>query len=529
MKKIIKKMSAAPDDLLNEHFANQNSQATHYQSSNKFFLKTMGCQMNVADSGEYTRYLRNYGFLPTENLNEAKIVLLNTCTVRQHAEDKVYALLGSLKRWKEKNPENLLIVAGCVAQRIGEYLKKRFPYVDLVIGAKDIGLFPELLKQKITDYRLQIADYQVTPAFVPASTSAEASVDKSVGRQSPDSPITQLRPPSPRLRWAGNNPITAFVTIMRGCENFCSYCIVPYVRGNEESRPVEEIISEIDCLVEEGVKEVTLLGQNVNSYKSYQKQATSYQGTTNRLSNLQHETDNRKRETGFRELLEEVNKIEKLERIRFVTSHPKDLDENIIYAMRDLDKVCEHLHLPVQAGSNKILERMNRRYRREDYLSLVEKIKKTIPEIAITTDIIVGFPGETEEDFSQTLDLVGKTEFDSAYTFKYSPRPGTTAGKLENDVPLEVKEERLERLNQLCKIISERKNQILVGTEQEVLLEKYDQDNPEGRTRTNKIVFVNPASPAGREEKYLLGKTIKVKITQAHAHSLIGSIDYSDY
>ncbi len=464
--------------------------------------------MNVADSGEYTRYLLNYGFLPTENLDEAKIVLLNTCTVRQHAEDKVYALLGSLKRWKEKDPGNLLIVAGCVAQRIGEHLKKRFPYVDLVVGAKDIDHFPELLKQKITDSQVtQSPTHPITPAFAPASTCDEASVDKSVGRQSPNTPITQLR----------NNPITAFITIMRGCENFCSYCIVPYVRGKEESRPVEEIVSEINCLVQQGVKEVTLLGQNVNSYKSCRLQVTSYQGTTNRLSNLQHETGDRKREAGFTELLEEVNKIEKLERIRFVTSHPKDLDENIINAMHDLDKVCEHLHLPVQAGSNKILERMNRKYSREDYLSLVEKIRKTIPEIAITTDIIVGFPGETEEDFAQTLDLMNKVEFDSAYTFKYSPRPGTSAGKLENDVPQEVKEERLGRLNELCKTISERKNQILVGTEQEVLLEKYDKDKPEGRTRTNKIVFVNG-------EKDLLGKTIKVKITQAHAHSLIAKI-----
>lgn len=444
----------------------------------KFFIKTFGCQMNVSDSVEYSSHLRNWGFLPTEKLEEAKIVLLNTCTVRQHAEDKVFTLLGSLKRWKEKNPENILIVAGCVAQRIGEHLKRRFPYLDLVVGAKDIELFPKMLNQLSLFSRLSPSILSNYPTSQPA------------------------------------NQVTAFVTIMRGCENYCSYCIVPYVRGKEKSRPLEEIISEIKCLIKRGVKEVTLLGQNVNSYRSR---------TFNPLDTKAHKELKCQpqgilgSETGFANLLEEVNKIQGLERIRFVTSHPKDLDEKIIFAMRDLEKVCEHLHLPLQAGSNKILEKMNRKYCRDDYLSLVEKIKKIIPSIAITTDIIVGFPGETEEDFRETLDLVKKVEFDSAYTFKYSPRPGTAAEKLNDDVPLEVKEERLQRLNELCKNISEKKNKELVGTRQEVLLEKYNKGKLEGRTRTNKIVFLT-----GDDD--LLGRIVKVKISEAYSYSLIGSI-----
>jgi len=484
----------------------------------RFYLKTFGCQMNVADAGEYSRHLQNYGFLPTENLKEAQIVLLNTCTVRQHAEDKVLTLIGSLKRWKEKNPENILIVAGCVAQRIGEHLKKRFPYVDLVVGAKDIDFFPEMLSRlgQFSPLGPFESSHQVTP-------SSSHQVTGSPGHQ-----------------------VTAFVTIMRGCENFCSYCIVPYVRGKEKSRSVEEIISEIKCLVEQGVKEVTLLGQNVNSYKSEVR---------SRRSNVQgprSEVQSPKPEFDFADLLEEVNKIEGLERVRFVTSHPKDLSEKIIYAMRDLDKVCKHLHLPVQAGSNQILEKMNRKYTQEDYLSLVEKIKRTIPEIAITTDIIVGFPGETEEDFQETLDLVQKVEFDSAYTFKYSPRPGTIAEKLEDNLPLKIKEERLQRLNELCNKISKKKNKELVGSVQEVLVEKYTSSKLEGRTRTNKIVFVNREEDlprvfrqngvgdnvkkvscyslsTQRKVRGLLGKTVNVEITQANPHSLIGNIDYTDF
>ncbi len=463
----------------------------------KYYIQTYGCQMNVADAGEYRQHLQNYGFLPTENLKEAQVVLINTCTVRQHAEDKVFTLLGSLKRWKEKNPENILIVAGCVAQRIGEHLKRRFPYVDLVIGAKDIDYFPKALGQL-----------------------------SRLGQLGPVSPFELTSKSNHLATQPLKHQITTFVTIMRGCENFCSYCIVPYVRGKEKSRPVEEIISEIKCLVEQGVKEVTLLGQNVNSYRSRRFSPSDLETHEGLKGQLQWASAS---EMNFANLLEEVNKIQGLERIRFVTSHPKDLAEKIIYAMRDLDKVCEHLHLPVQAGANKILEKMNRKYSREDYLSLVEKIKKIIPEIALTTDIIVGFPGETEEDFAQTLDLVEKVEFDSAYTFKYSPRPGTGAAKLENDVPQEVKEERLKRLNELGKKISERKNQKLVGTKQEVLFEKDNKQKFEGRTRTNKIVFVSPVSPAGGEEENLVGKIVKVEITQAYAHSLIGIIDYSDY
>jgi len=292
---------------------------------------------------------------------------------------------------------------------------------------------------------------------------------------------------------------------MRGCENYCSYCIVPYVRGLEKSRPVEEIISEINCLTHQGVKEVTLLGQNVNSY--------------------QFKIENEKLKImGFADLLEEVNKIEGLERIRFVTSHPKDLNEKTIYAIRDLDKVCEHIHLPVQAGSNKVLKMMNRKYSREDYIVLAEKIRETIPDIAITTDLIVGFPGETEQDFQDTLDLVKEVEFDSAYTFKYSPRPGTTAAKLKDDVPLEIKKQRLKILNETCNEISCKKNKKLTATEQEVLIEKNSShftgkqiEKLEGRTRTNKIVFI-------QRKENLVGKTVNVEIVEAYPHSLIGEI-----
>ena len=435
-----------------------------------FFIRTFGCQMNVADAGEYAQHLQNFGLLPTEDLNDAKVVLLNTCTVRQHAEDRALSFLGQLKKLKMKNEKLKIIVAGCVAQRLGEDLKRRFLHIDLVIGAKDIDLFPQILTERLKDFQ------------EPEGSTPYRSTNLSTYQ-----PMNL------------STDVTAFVTIMRGCENFCSYCIVPYVRGKEKSRPVEEIISEINCLIKQGVKEVTLLGQNVNSYKL---QITNY-----------------KLQIGFADLLTEVNKIERLERIRFVTSHPKDLSEKIIFAIRDLDKVCEHLHLPVQAGSNRILEKMNRKYTREGYLSLVAKIKDTIPEIAITTDIIVGFPGETEEDFQDTLDLVREVEFDSAYTFKYSPRPGTAGAKLDDDVPLEVKEERLKILNQTCNEISQKKNQKLIGTKQEVLIEKNVKQagKLEGRTRTNKIVFI-------QSRKNLVGKKVEVKIIEAYPHSLFGKI-----
>jgi len=415
----------------------------------RFYLKTFGCQMNVADSDMFAEYLQKCGCLPTENINDAEIIIINTCTVRQHAEDKAFSFIGELKKIKDGKK---IVVTGCVAELYGEQLRKMFPQIDLVIGAKNIERFPELIGELVDSY-------------------------------------SKIRPVKTG-RYKNEQRVTAFVTITRGCDNFCSYCVVPYVRGQEKHRPIKEIIDEIKQLAEQGIKEVTLLGQNVNSYKCD--------------------------DTDFADLLEEVHKIDGLKRIRFLTNHPKDMNDKIIDMVANLEKVCEHIHLPLQSGSDKILEMMNRKYTRKDYLNLVEKIYKKIQGIALTTDLMVGFPTETEKDFRETLNMVKEVNFDSCFCFKYSVRKKTSVSKLPDDIGLETKKERLQVLLELSKEITLANNGKLLNTIQELLIENTGDSPYNGRTRTNKKVLIegNPVISSGQ--------IINVKINKISSSLLNG-------
>lgn len=437
----------------------------------KYKIITWGCQMNIHDSEVISGILQKMGYCPADTLKEADLIVLNTCCVRENAERKVYGRISQLKSFKQKNPELILAVSGCMVQQphVRKYIAENLPYVDIVFGIHNVHKLPELIENAI-ETNLPIIEVS--------------------------SENTDLEENLPIKRGEG---VKAWVTITYGCNNFCSYCIVPYVRGREKSRRPEDILKEVEELSELGFLEINLLGQNVNSYGKDLKEPIT-----------------------FPELLREVNAIDRIERIRFITSHPKDLSDDLIMAMKDCSKVCEHIHLPVQAGSNRILEKMNRRYTREHYINLVEKLRKAIPEIAITTDIIVGFPGETEEDFEDTIDLVKKVEFDSAFTFMYSKRPGTPAAEMLDQVDEDVKSLRLERLMKVQDSITAKKNKKLEGKTVEVLVEGVSKGNERrlsGRTRTNKLVnFDGPRD--------LIGKLVNVKITQPHTWSLLG--EYMD-
>lgn len=422
-----------------------------------YYIKTYGCQMNASDSDLVSAYLMNLGMQQVEEPSKADIVIINTCSIRQGAEHKVLSILGRIEPVKDKNPNLKVIVAGCMAQRVGEKLKKRFPIIDLIIGAKDIEHFPQYFGT----------------IFSAGSNDANTLF----------SPLNRFRAKT------NEHKVTSFVTIMRGCENYCAYCIVPYVRGAEISRKTGDILDEVKYFVDTGVKDITLLGQNVNSYKD--------------------------ENTDFSDLLEKINKINGLERIRFMTNHPKDLSDKLIDTMAGCNKVCEHIHLPLQSGSDKILNAMNRRYTSADYMKIVDKIRKKIPQMNFTTDILIGFPGETTYDFYETVNLIKKADFDALFVFKYSPRPGTSAAKLEDDVKREIKEERLAIVLDTGNSISSQKNAKLVNTVLEVLVEERQDKVLEGRTRTNKKVFL----PL---EDNLIGQLIPVKITEGKMNSLMG-------
>lgn len=436
----------------------------------RFYLKTMGCQMNDHDSEVITGLLLSQGYQSTNTVEEADLILYNTCCVRENPERKVYGHIASFRRLKEQNPQLIVGICGCMTQQKQELEKilKQLPHVDLIFGTHNIHRLPELLER---------------------AQSGERVVE--IWDESQFEEGQDFRDNLPVQR---TDKLKAFVNVIYGCTNFCTYCIVPYVRGKEHSRLPEKIKEDVLGLVAEGYKEITLLGQNVNAYGKD-------------LS-----TD-----TSFSNLLEELNSIEGLARIRFTTSHPRDMGDRLITAMANLDKVVEHLHLPVQAGSSNLLRRMNRGYTREYYLELVEKIRKSIPGISLTTDLIVGFPGETEEDFEQTLSLVQEVGFDSAFTFIYSPREGTPAAKFPNQIPDELKKERIYRLIELQNSVSAIKMQALVGTCQELLVEGKTQNGLVGRTRTNRQVHFQ--GPEG-----LLGQLITVKITEANTWSLQGII-----
>jgi len=430
------------------------------------YIKTFGCQMNEHDSERMLALLAGCGYRETLSWEKAQLILVNTCTVREKPEQKAYSILGRFQSLKKRRPEVILGVAGCVAQQEGERMLAKFPFLDFVLGPGKIHLLPEILKE-VERGRKGVCEvgFEDTRCM--------------------DLPL----PPTPPLR--------AYVTIMEGCDNFCSYCIVPYVRGRERSRPSDEIISEIEALVQRGVKEVILLGQNVNSYAR-----------------------NNPDELTFPQLLAKINKIQGLERIRFTTSHPKDFTEELMDAFGRLQRLCEHIHLPFQAGSNAVLERMGRGYTREQYLAKIKKLKGLIPNISITADVMVGFPGEKEEDFIQTLELMQEVEFDALFSFKYSPRKGTKAAHWEDDVPPEVKQRRLETLQELQREITLRKNKELEGEIKEVLVEGRSKNSPQevmGRTRCNRIVNF----PGGYE---LVGRLVKVRIREGLPNSLRGEL-----
>ena len=432
-------------------------------------VTTFGCQMNARDSEKLRGILDKVGYVRTES-EDADFVIYNTCTVRENANNKVYGRLGYLHSLKKKNPNMIIALCGCMMQEevVISKIKESYSFVDLIFGTHNIFKFPELLYNAIQSEDMIIDIWEDTTRIVEKLPTSRKYTFKSG------------------------------VNIMFGCNNFCSYCIVPFVRGRERSRKPDEIIDEIKELVSDGVKEVMLLGQNVNSYGK----------------GLKEDID-------FAKLLRMVNDIEGLERIRFMTSHPKDLSDELIEAMADCKKVCQHLHLPLQSGSSEILSKMNRHYSKEDYLALVDKIRDKMPNIALTTDIIVGFPGETEEDFLETMDVVKKVEFDSAFTFIYSKRTGTPAAAMDNQVPENVIKDRFDRLLAEVQSIGRSKAETYTGSIQSVLVENVNSQDDSlisGRMSNNSIVHF-----PGDES--LIGSIVDVKLTECKGFYYIGELD----
>ena len=437
----------------------------------KYNIITFGCQMNEHDSETIAGMLQEKGCVETMSRDDSDITIINTCSVRENADKRFFGTLGQLKKLKEKNPEYVACVCGCMMQQqhIIDTIKSKYPWVDIIFGTHNIHRFPELL-EKVYSEKKKIAE-----TFEDSDQIVEGLPAKRLYKHK------------------------SFVNIMYGCNNFCTYCIVPYTRGREKSRKPEDIIREITGLVADGVKEVTLLGQNVNSYRGAGESGS---------------------ECDFADLIYMINDIEGLERIRFMTSHPKDLSDKLIQAFVDCEKLCNYIHLPVQAGSDRVLRRMNRKYTREKYLEVVERLRKAVPDIAISTDIIVGFPGETEEDFEETLSLVRSVKYDSAFTFLYSVRQGTPAAEYEDQIPEEVKHQRFDRLVDAVNADSAEKNAAYKGRIERVLVEgvsKKNENTLTGRTEGFKLVDFG----GGRE---LIGQMVNVEITEGKTFSLTGKI-----
>lgn len=458
-------------DRFIEAVAEQNSRfyAIH-QTKPKYMIQTFGCQMNEHDSEKLCAMLDEMGYERSVFVEECDLIIYNTCAVRENAELKVYGNLGQLKFQKRKNPDLKIAVCGCMMQQphVVKELKSKYNHVDLVFGTHNLYKFPELLVNSMDAEKMLVDVWDVDGEVVEG------------------------------LRSNRKFELKAFVNIMYGCNNFCTYCIVPYTRGRERSRTPEDIINEIKELAANGTKEVTLLGQNVDSY-----------GKTLDI------------DITFAELLRMVNEIEGIERIRFMTSHPKDISDEVIYAIRDCDKVCEFLHLPVQCGSTSLLKKMNRHYSKEDYLNIIEKAKAEVPDIAFSTDLMIGFPGETEEDLLDTIDVVQKVRYDSAFTFIYSKRKGTPAAEMENQIADDVKHERFNRvLNEVNKIVAEISEEYRDKVV-EVLVEgksKTDENVLTGRTRQNKLVNFT----GGTHD--MIGTLVNVKITDPKTFSLQGEL-----
>lgn len=441
----------------------------------KYTIITMGCQLNENDSEKIAGIVESMGYTKTDKTEEANLIIFNTCCVRENAEERLFGKLGEIKNYKEKN-DAIIAIGGCMMQEkiMQDKIKQSYKFVDIIFGTHTLHRLAEDIYQ-VLEERKKVKDI--------------LDID---GEVYENLPIRR------------NDRYSASVTIMYGCNNFCTYCIVPYVRGRERSRNPENIIEEIKELANNGYKEVTLLGQNVNSYLKSEKEK----------DNIEY------RIKSFSELLRAVNEIEGIERIRFISPHPKDFTDDVIEAIKDCNKVCKIIHLPLQSGSTNILKSMNRRYSKEQYLELVEKMKEKIPNIVFSTDIIVGFPGETEEDFNETLDVVRKVNYEQIFMFIYSIRIGTPAEKMENQVPENIKHERFERLKQLYESKVEENNNKYVDTIQKVLVTGFSKNNEKtltGRTESNKTVIFN-----GTDD--LIGKIIDIKIISEHKWYLKGII-----
>ena len=444
----------------------------------KYYILTMGCQLNENDSEKLCGMLEKMNYVKTENMSEADLVLFNTCCVRENAEEKLFGKVGEVKKQKENNG-TIIAIGGCMMQEehIVNKLKQSYPYVDIIFGTHTLHKLPEDLYKALEENK-KIRDV--------------IDID---GEIIEGLPISR------------NDNIKASVTIMNGCNNFCSYCIVPYVRGRERSRSPRDIIEEVRSLAKQGYKEITLLGQNVNSYLRVEREKNiefeEYEGINS-----------------FATLLRAVNKIEGIERIRFVSPHPKDFTDDVIEAIRDCEKVCKIIHLPLQSGSSNVLKVMNRKYTKEQYLSLVEKMREKIPNVVFSTDIIVGFPGETEEDFEDTLDVVNKVHFEQVFMFIYSRRVGTPGDRMENQIPEEIKHKRFDRLKALVESQIKENNDKYVGTMQKLLVEGVSKNNEEmltGRTDTNKVVVFEGS-------KDLIGNMVDVEIVSEHMWYLKGTL-----
>lgn len=438
------------------------------ESKGVYYIETFGCQMNVRDSETAAGLLESIGYLPSDDKETADVILFNTCCIRDHAEKRVFGNIGALKDKKDENPNLILGVFGCMMQQkdVAQKLFRRFPYVNIVFGTNMLSKLP---------------------GFIESAEAGERTLAVEEGNIVIEDELPSIR----------TGKINAFVNINYGCDNFCTYCIVPYVRGRERSRAPEHIVEEAQRLVSEGYSEITLLGQNVNSYG--------------------HDLDG----IDFAALLKMVSGVDGLKRIRFMTSHPKDLSDSMIEAMATLPNVCHHVHLPLQSGSNDVLKRMNRKYTRERYLEIVEKLRAAMDDVELTTDIIVGFPGETDEDFAETLDMVGRVGYASAFTFKYSPRKGTRAAEMEDQIPEQVKRERLRALNELQEEKARENNARYIGASGIVHVEDCDTRKEPvcyGKFSNFKMVYF-PGEPE------MVGKYVKVRVNSVRKNSLTGVME----
>ncbi len=433
-------------------------------AKNSVYIETYGCQMNVADSELVMSILKTKGYELTENINEASVVLLNTCSVRDNAEQRIYGRLGNIKRYKDKNPQMVIGILGCMAERLRKDLIDSKNLVDLVVGPDE---------------------YRRLPEYIDTAFSGEKGIGVKLSRTETYDDIIPYR----------EDGLSAWISVMRGCDKFCTFCVVPFTRGRERSRNLDSVVEEIKELSQRGFREVTLLGQNVNSYN-----------------------DNGR---DFADLLAAAASVDRLIRVRFTTSHPQDLSDKLLYTIAEHPNLCNYIHLPVQSGSDRILKAMNRTYTIEHYLNLIDRARKIIPGVSFSTDIISGFPTETYEDHLATLDVMEKVRYDGAYMFKYSPREGTKAYRMEDDVPEETKAKRLNEIIDLQHTISYDLNQKMIGTDEIVLVEGKSRKSDEfwaGRTDTNKVVIF----PANDEIK--VGDYVKININRATSATLFGNV-----